>query len=55
MVILYRKFKTEIINRSFSNICFEVGFNTSSTFYKAFQKKEDMAPGKYRKLNKKTK
>lgn len=35
--------------RTVLEIGFQVGFNTSSTFYKAFQRKVGMAPGKYRK------
>lgn len=48
-----KKLLIEEKDKTILEICFRVGFNTSSTFYKAFQKKEEMAPGKYRKLNKK--
>ena len=36
-------------DKNILEIAFEVGFNSSSTFYKAFQKFEGIAPGKYRK------
>jgi AraC-like DNA-binding protein len=33
------------------DICFEVGFNSSTTFYRVFKEKVNMSPKQYRKIN----
>jgi len=45
-----KKLLIEERKKTVLEIGFEVGFNSSSTFYKAFQRKVGMAPGKYRNL-----
>ncbi|MEH6447732.1 MAG: AraC family transcriptional regulator [Oleispira sp.] len=55
-VNLYRVDKAKSLllesNAQVSRICFDVGFNSKSTFYAAFKKVTGLTPGAYRKLSK---
>jgi AraC-like DNA-binding protein len=55
-VNLYRVDKAKSLllesNAQVSRICFDVGFNSKSTFYAAFKKVTGITPGAYRKLSK---
>lgn len=55
-VNLYRVEKAKSLllesNAQVSRICFDVGFNSKSTFYAAFKKVTGLTPGAYRKLSK---
>ncbi len=39
-------------NRSIENIAYDVGYNSSNSFCRAFKRRFDITPGKYRQLNK---
>jgi AraC-like DNA-binding protein len=45
-----KKMLTEEPDRSIMSVCYGVGFNSKSAFYKAFMKSTEMTPFKYRKV-----